>query len=591
MLLAFGMLALSSASGYAGERAPVPRLLVLGGHLHERVLAGAALSARDKNALLRLPLVLKKQFAPGVTAPDHGPLRFITLAGKLLGPGAAVPPGGIRLLPVAPGVTALRLQAGLIETSVVALDLVSWRARALVKRDRLSISRSLPPELSISESSAEADEEAVALRFTGPTQALPSTVTVTTFSAGDRFVDVQRDLGLVSAPCAVPDMSCATTSMLRLVVDGIERHHPQVSTRSLIAEVGGEMEVRLEDEAQARFVVGAPPGVSDEAAPPGRYKMNIRARLVNMQAGGPPPVGVDEEEAIRIVADEMEVASRVWGQCGIVLGPREEWDVQVVDPPQVTLLEIGCGGAVRASGGSIGLTLGRKRLTLKTHQGETPLLVARRLRQAVEKLGFVGRLYRNAQVVHAALSSYDLMIADTRGDAVRLDGAASPLSSDPTLGVCLGEVDLGDGLDHFTDFNAAAGTLEERVLLRALGDDDPATIELVVVPIFSGVGRIGESFIDSVGGSLRNALILDRGGIRAGARSLTLSHELGHILLEMPGHPDDFGVDTPTSLMDADAADATIFGPRRLSLEECRRALRQSGPMAPEPVLAAWPLD
>lgn len=58
----------------------------------------------------------------------------------------------------------------------------------------------------------------------------------------------------------------------------------------------------------------------------------------------------------------------------------------------------------------------------------------------------------------------------------------------------------------------------------------------------------------------------------------------------MPGHPDDYGVDSPSSLMDADAADPTIFGPRRLSVSECERALRQSGPSAPVPLLSAWPL-
>ncbi len=58
----------------------------------------------------------------------------------------------------------------------------------------------------------------------------------------------------------------------------------------------------------------------------------------------------------------------------------------------------------------------------------------------------------------------------------------------------------------------------------------------------------------------------------------------------MPGHPDDYGVDQPASLMDADAADSTIFGPRRLSVDECVRALRESGPTAPVPLLEPWPM-
>ncbi len=42
--------------------------------------------------------------------------------------------------------------------------------------------------------------------------------------------------------------------------------------------------------------------------------------------------------------------------------------------------------------------------------------------------------------------------------------------------------------------------------------------------------------------------------------------------------------------MDSDASDASVFGPRRLELEDCERMLRQSGPSANVPLLRAWPL-
>ena len=54
--------------------------------------------------------------------------------------------------------------------------------------------------------------------------------------------------------------------------------------------------------------------------------------------------------------------------------------------------------------------------------------------------------------------------------------------------------------------------------------------------------------------------------------------------------PDDYGVDRPSDLMDADAADPSVFGPRRLSIEECERAVRQSGPKTATPLLSSWPL-
>jgi hypothetical protein len=58
----------------------------------------------------------------------------------------------------------------------------------------------------------------------------------------------------------------------------------------------------------------------------------------------------------------------------------------------------------------------------------------------------------------------------------------------------------------------------------------------------------------------------------------------------MPGHPDDYGVDQASSLMDSDASDASVFGPRRLDLADCERMLRESGPNATVPLLQPWPL-
>jgi len=138
--------------------------------------------------------------------------------------------------------------------------------------------------------------------------------------------------------------------------------------------------------------------------------------------------------------------------------------------------------------------------------------------------------------------------------------------------------------------DSMAGTLEERTLLKAIDRADPAQIQVVVVPLFKGGGRIGESFIASDRSSLRNIVVLDRAGIRARKSSLTLAHELGHVLMDLPGHPDDYGVDTPTLLMDSDAAEESPFGPRRISLDECARVIRESGPGSPLPLLVAVPI-
>ena len=157
------------------------------------------------------------------------------------------------------------------------------------------------------------------------------------------------------------------------------------------------------------------------------------------------------------------------------------------------------------------------------------------------------------------------------------------------LGVCIADVDLSDGLSHFNDSSSARGTMEERSLLRQLHDADPTTIEIFIIPQFAGTGRIGESFLPGYGHSLQNMIVIDRAGVHANSHSLTIAHELGHLLLKMSGHPDDYGVDRPAQLMDADSADASLFGPRRIPLEQCKRALIQTGPDSLNQLIYAHP--
>jgi hypothetical protein len=207
------------------------------------------------------------------------------------------------------------------------------------------------------------------------------------------------------------------------------------------------------------------------------------------------------------------------------------------------------------------------------------------LASELERRAFRVTVARNARSEAAAGSTFDLVIRPTGANARSPFLLGSVQSSDPTLDVCVGSLDLTDGLTHFEDETARGGTLEERALLRAGSDGDPQTLDLMIVPYFAGRGRIGESFIGGPGASLENLVVIDRAGVRGAARSATLAHEIGHILLAQPGHPDDFGRDESTRLMDADASDATAFGPRRLDLEECQRALREHGPASEMPLL------
>jgi hypothetical protein len=253
---------------------------------------------------------------------------------------------------------------------------------------------------------------------------------------------------------------------------------------------------------------------------------------------------------------------------------------------------LGCVHGLSASGGAIELKLQGKTVRVATEAGMLPRQVARRLGLVLEKAGFVVAISDNPRVAAGAHPTADVLVRDKRGRMVELAPPASGVvSTDPTLGACIGSVNLEDGLQHFGDVDAHVGTLEERTLIKAFDDFDPATIEVFMVPGFARGGRIGESFIASDRGSISNAVVLDRAGVRSNRASFTLAHELGHVLLDDPGHPDDFAADTPTLLMDADASDPTAFGPRRLTMAECVRAVRQSGAAAPSPLLAPWPLS
>lgn len=568
---------------------PLPKIMIV---------SRAAPQAGGYLGYEELPLIRRSQLAPRATAPSSGPLRWLSLSGRLLKAGVASPPGGIRLLAMEPGLAAVRLRDGLHRVAVLSVHPTRNKQEIDSEHGRVSVSRDLPRELLIASGDTPVEKEAVAFVLAGPAAALPKKVTLLSEGAGGRFADSLRDIPLVSCVCpkSVTDkphlasIACVTTPDIRVALDIVERNHPASAHRTIVGEIGGWLSLKASHEASYRVRVGAPEQL--EAEGPGRYRVKLRARILRTYPGGPPAVGNDELEALSIVLDEVELASRMWGQCGVHLGPRDEIDIEVVDPPKLAHLTVGCAHSLSASGGQVDLLVNGRRVVVRTRPGQVPQAVAGRLAAAIRGAGFLVRVFRNAQVDRAAHASFDLLIVDRRGRPVEIAAAGSTgLSTDPTLGVCQGRLDLADGLNHFSDFNAAAGTTEERMLLRGVADDDPSTIDLIVVPVFGGTGRIGESFIFGPGVSIQNALILDRTGIRAGARSFTLAHELGHILLDLPGHPDDYGVDTPTSLMDADAADSTIFGPRRLTLEDCKRALRQVGRDAPVPLITDWPLE
>lgn len=490
-----------------------------------------------------------------------------------------------------PGVSTIELSDRVIEVAVCEVAPIDLAGRVVSPAtSHASLTRTLPAVLA--EPSEDSDVDALAWLVACPKGNLPRNLRIRSTRPNGDALDTIESAPLLPARCPpVFDerLECAATERIRATADLVDRNHPSISGRSLRAEVGGRIVLEASGKKAASIRVGGP-----RETPLGsvdRYRGKLRFHVVRAAPKGQPAVGGGDANALSVVRDEAQTVSMLWGQCGIHFGGGDQISVDVVDPPPQYLVAVGCDLGVPASGGVITFGVGAESLSVRTRSGDSPVMTAQAIAATAVAAGIRATVSTNARILPGALRTADVLFRDANGGFSDVHVVPStPLSTDATMSVCLGEVNLGDGLSHFEDLDAAAGTVEERALVRAYQDDDPSTIEVFIVPSFSKTGRIGESFIDTDGTGIQNAVIVDRAGIRSGARSYALAHEIGHVLLDMPGHPDDFGVDRPWVLMDADAADSSIFGPRRLSNEDCERALVQSGPGAAVPLLERWPL-
>lgn len=516
----------------------------------------------------------------------------IVVNGRELAWGEKVP-AGAQLQGVSPGRVVAIAKTKDRETAI-AIDVYGVGLRDGQKtavdlaREHASIERTPPSRVDLDDADrAYDDPDALRVLLTSPSESPPlGAVAVESVGADGAMLDALRDVRLLSVACDkadanAPATTCVASAPLRFVVDDVDRSHALVKDRSLRAEVGGAIVVRdaAGKKLQAIRVAGprTPP-----AGALSRYKMTIRPVVMRINAGGAPAVGGNDAGAVAAIRQELAMASATWGQCGITFGDVKVLDVKLASPPPPYLVTIGDDVGLPASGGEIKLKIDGRAVSFATKKGWSTRQVALELQRAAQRANVTATLSENARIAPGAAPSVDVAVRRKNGDFASVEVVAS---SDPTLSVGVGAVDLTDGLQHFGDTDSVAGTLEERALVKAVEDGDPRTIEVIVVPFFAGGGRIGESFIASDGSSMRNVVIIDRAGVRARRTSFTLAHELGHVILDEPGHPDDYGVDTPTLLMDSDASDSSPFGPRRLTVDECSRAVRQSGPQGRVPLL------
>ncbi len=541
-------------------------------------------------------VTLDARYAGAILTPQSGHESARIIAGGKPIPWGQRVPAGAQLQGIAVGHVTVNARAAKREWTL-SIDVHGVGIRDGAKkpvdlaRARASIERMPPARVDLADADHTYDDpDALRVLTTAPEGSNSlGALTVDSLSADGATLDLIRDVKLLSVACdpgVASGATCSASAPLRLVVDDVDRSHPLVATRSLRAEVGGALVVRDSSGKKLQAIRVAGPRAS-AVGPIGRHRLTIHPVVMRFAAGGAPAVGGTDAGAIAALRQELALASATWGQCGISFGPVSQMDVKVVSPPPPYLVAIGDDVGMPASGGELRFKVDGRAVTIITKKGWSTRQVALELQRSAQRTGVTAVISENARIGPGAAPSVDVAMK-------RADGQLSTVellsSSDSTLSVNVGAVDLTDGLQHFGDTDSVAGTLEERALVKAVDDGDPQTIELVVIPFFSGGGRIGESFIASDGSSMRNVVIIDRAGVRARRTSLTLAHELGHVILDEPGHPDDYGIDTPTLLMDSDASDSSPFGPRRLTVDECGRAIRQSGPTARLPLLTEWPL-
>lgn len=517
-----------------------------------------------------------------------GEVRVIGGGGGPLPPRAVVPAGAL-LQGVRAGGVRLKARGRTVAAAdVVGVEFLAADGRARVDpvRSHASIERTPPAR----EADAE-DPDALRVRLALPAGlADPASVAVESWSSAGNAMDTLPRVPVAPAPCApeLRGVHCLVTPPIRIVVDDVDRTHPLVADRSVRGEVGGALVARTTRAKQSIRVEG-PRATS--AGPIPRLRAAMRPLVVRMTPGGAPAIGGTDAGAMAAVRAELAAAAAAWGQCGVTFGDVQSLEVRIVDPPPPHLVSLGDDVGLPAAGGEVRLRADDKPVVAAIPAGASLVRAAAALSLALARAGFAPVVSDNPRIAAGAAGSVDISVRRRDGALAALAPLENaPLSTDPVLSVRIGAVDLADGLVHFGDVDSMAGTLEERTLVKAFDDGNPASIEVVIIPFFSGAGRIGESFIGADSPSMRNVILMDRAGVRARRSSLTLAHELGHVLLDAADHPDDYGVDTPTLLMDSDASDASAFGPRRLTEAECARMMRQSGPAGRAPLLSRWPL-
>lgn len=515
--------------------------------------------------------------------------------------GAPLPPG-VRIQGLRPGraILAVRTADGARTYSieVMAITFLDGQNHVLVPaRQDAAISlqitngQSLPQESSFH--GVSADPRNVRLELAGPSlagshQALGLTAIASPTGGG----------GPAPAAAGLPLLlkrddprGPFRSPFVRLVADDTDHGAPGVR--------GRVMQVALWDRLRATWMSPGGPLSQDIRVgmrKPGRYdhsvyQASLAVHILTTHPGGPPVVGLSAADAREILRAQLRTANQIWAQCGVSFGALDRTPVRVVSPPAASLLSVAEGNGLPARGDGVAAFLADTLPIgpVNTARGDRPVDTAMKIAAALQNAGFGVEVTQNPRTQFGVHPSADVLVRRPDGALCELSPLPdTPLTTDSRQQLAIGQVDLSDGLSEFDNMNARAGTLEERALIKGLADRDPATIDIFVVNHFTRGTRQGEAFIEGSGGPLVNVLVLDRNGLKQRDSAFTMAHEIGHVLLDQPLHPDNIGPDRPWLLMDADSSRGTVYGPKRLTEADCHRVVHASGPAANPPLLSPF---
>jgi hypothetical protein len=374
------------------------------------------------------------------------------------------------------------------------------------------------------------------------------------------------------------------TPWLVIVADTEDRDAPWLSGRALVARLGDLVELRVRRGAGRATTSTRTVGASSAGAGPlSILRLPLRAIVLRTAPGGPPVVGGDDRGAEAIMADQLAVADAVLAQCHVSLDASSPAGIAVRDPPGTCLIHVGGPYGLDAAGGDVRLAVDGRRLgPWRIGRGNTPEETARRIAGALHDAGIAARISVNPRTGREASPTADLVVRRPDGEPATVSpwpDPSSPLTTDRQQPLALGAVDLADGLESYAAGELGLGTLEERTLIRALGDPNSTAVSVFVVDRFSDASKQGESFL--AGSSVGPAILLDWRGVARARQAYALAHEVVHLLLGDLRHPDDGGDGRTWLLMHSRSASAR-FGPKRITAESCA-AIRENaaGLLAP----------